>query len=169
MKVLHWMDRHLEEAISVLLLAVMTVVVTVQVILRETGSALAWTEELTRYMFVWLIYISSSYAIRLRGHIKVEVISLLLKERGKLVLDLISNAAFFVFALMIAIYGWEYVIELATVRVQYSPSLHLPMFVPYTSFALGCTLMIFRLIQDTILRIREYKEYKLGNLQEEVR
>ena len=98
MKVLHWLDRHLEEAISVLLLAVITVVVTIQVILRETGSALAWTEELTRYMFVWLIYISSSYAIRLRGHIKVEVISLLLKERGKLVLDLISNVAFFVFA-----------------------------------------------------------------------
>ena len=161
MKILKWLDKHFEEAISVFLMAVMTILVTMQVILREVGASLAWTEELTRYMFVWLIYISSSYAIRMRGHIKVELISLIVKEKGKLILDLISNVAFLIFAILIAIYGWQYVMNLATVRVQYSPSLHLPMFIPYTSFALGCSLMVIRLIQDTILQIREYKTERL--------
>ena len=161
MKILKWLDKHFEEAISVFLMAGMTILVTMQVILREVGASLAWTEELTRYMFVWLIYISSSYAIRMRGHIKVELISLIVKEKGKLILDLISNVAFLIFAILIAIYGWQYVMNLATVRVQYSPSLHLPMFIPYTSFALGCSLMVIRLIQDTILRIREYKTERL--------
>ena len=161
MKILKWLDKHFEEAISVFLMAVMTILGTMQVILREVGASLAWTEELTRYLFVWLIYISSSYAIRMRGHIKVELISLIVKEKGKLILDLISNVAFLIFAILIAIYGWQYVMNLATVRVQYSPSLHLPMFIPYTSFALGCSLMVIRLIQDTILRIREYKTERL--------
>lgn len=157
MNVIRWLDKHLEEFLCVIILAAMTIAIFLQVVLRVAEAPLAWTEELARYLFVWLIYISSSYAIRVRGHIKVEIVALFLKEKGKLILDIIANICFFAFALIIAIYGWKYIYQMASVRVQYSPTLHVNMIYPYMSFALGCSLMVFRIIQDTILRIREYK------------
>lgn len=157
MKVLHWLDEHLEEFISTLLLMAMTFCIFTQIIFRATGAPLSWTEELSRYLFVWLIYISCSLAIRHRAHIKVDVMSLLVKRRGQLVLDLISDVAFFIFIVIIAYYGSQTVYKLLFVRPQVSAGIKAPMWIPYLSIVVGGILMALRLIQSVILRIREYK------------
>lgn len=160
MKTIRWLDKHFEEALCVIILIGMVIAVFLQVVLRFATAPLAWTEELARYLFAWLVYISSSYAVRERGHIKVEVVSLLLKERGKLVLEILANICFFFFALVVSVYGWQYIGEMATHRAQYSPTMHINMIYPYMSFAVGFTLMLFRLVQDTYFRVREYREFK---------
>ena len=96
MKVIHWLDKHFEEGLSAILLAAMSVVVLLQIILKWFHLPLSWSEEMARYMFIWLIYIASSYAVKKRSHIKVEILSLLFKEKGNFILD---NCRFSIFSI----------------------------------------------------------------------
>ena len=168
MKVIRFLDKYFEELLSATLLAVMTVIVTLQIILRLAHAPLAWSEEAARYLFIWLIYIAGAYAIKKRSHIKVEVVTLLMKEKGKYILDLIADIGFFLFAAVISYYGWIATYKIAFVNVQESPSMHLNMGIPYLSVCLGCTLMAIRLIQDIVIRTRAYKTEKLAAATKEV-
>ena len=160
MKVIHWLDKYFEEGLSAVLLAAMSVVILLQIVLKWLHMPLSWSEELARYMFIWLIYIASSYAVKKRSHIKVEILSLLMKEKGNFILDIIADVAFLIFATVIAYFGWIATYKIAFVNVQQSPSMHINMGWAYMSFALGCTLMAIRIIQDLILRTKEYKAAK---------
>lgn len=160
MKVIHWLDKYFEESLSAVFLAAMSVVILLQIILKWFHMPLSWSEEMARYMFIWLIYIASSYAVKKRSHIKVEILSLLVKEKGNFILDIIADIAFLVFATVIAYFGWIATYKIAFVSVQQSPAMHINMGWAYMSFALGCTLMAIRIIQDLILRTKEYKATK---------
>lgn len=159
MKVLRFLDNYFEEALASLLLLAMTAVVACQIALRMAGIPLAWSEEAARYMFIWLIYIGAAYAIKKRSHIKVELISLVVKEKGQFILDMIADICFMVFAVFLTIYGWDAVYRVVSIHQQSSPAMHINMGVPYSAVAAGCSLMVIRLVQDIILRVSEYRDH----------
>lgn len=155
MKIVSFIDKHLEEVLCAVLLAVMTIVIFLQIVLRLLGLPLSWTEEIGRYMFIWLIYIGCASAIRKRKHISVELLDLFLKERGKFVLNIISNVVFLIFAVILTYYSFSVV---QRVSAQLSPAIRMPMSIPYSSVLVGGALMVVRLIQDTIARFKERKK-----------
>ena len=106
-------------------------------------------------MFIWLIYIGCASAIRKRKHISVELLDLFLKERGKFVLNIISNVVFLIFAVILTYYSFFVVQRVST---QLSPAIRMPMSIPYSSVLVGSALMVVRLIQDTIARFKERKK-----------
>lgn len=135
----------------------MVVVIFLQIVFRFFGMPLAWTEELGRYMFIWLIYTSSAMAVKLRSHIKVDVLKVVFKRKGNFVLDMISNVVFFLFASTFTYYAIRAVIRIGAVYPQTSTAMHIPMWIPYASILVGCALMAIRLIQDTVKLVKEYK------------
>ena len=155
MKIVSFIGKHLEEVLCAVLLAVMTIVIFLQIVLRLLGLPLSWTEEIGRYMFIWLIYIGCASAIRKRKHISVELLDLFLKERGKFVLNIISNVVFLIFAVILTYYSFSVVQRVST---QLSPAIRMPMSIPYSSVLVGGALMVVRLIQDTIARFKERKK-----------
>ncbi|MPM39870.1 hypothetical protein SDC9_86506 [bioreactor metagenome] len=155
MKILRFLNDHLEEILCAVLLASMTVVIFLQILLRITGLPLSWNEEMGRYMFVWLIYIGCAAAVRKRKHISVELIDLFLKERGRFVISILSNVIFIIF---VAILSYNGIFVVRRVAPQLSPAIRMSMAIPYSSFLVGSILMLFRLLQDTVLRFRERKE-----------
>ena len=53
---LKWLDENLEEFLMVALLIAMTVIMGIQVFARYAlGASLSWSEELTRYLFIWSV------------------------------------------------------------------------------------------------------------------
>lgn len=59
---------------SVLLMALVCLVFA-QVVLRYFfNSGLPWSEEMARYLFVWVCFLGAALAVRNRGHITVEVV-----------------------------------------------------------------------------------------------
>lgn len=155
MKVLSFLNKHAEEIMCAILLSAMTIVIFAQIVLRFFGLPLSWTEEVGRYMFIWLIYVGCASAVRKRKHICVELIDLFLKERGKFVISIISNVVFMVFAGILTYFG---MLVVARVSTQLSPAIRMPMSIPYSSFLVGSILMLVRLVQDTVLRFHERKE-----------
>jgi len=65
MKVLRWLDDHLEEYILAVLLVTISCVMMLQIIMRYIfNSSLPWPEELTRYCFVWSGFLGIGYSIK---------------------------------------------------------------------------------------------------------
>ena len=53
-RIFHWLDENLEEFLLVIGLIAMTLIMGVQVFCRYVlGMSLSWSEELTRYIFIW--------------------------------------------------------------------------------------------------------------------
>lgn len=80
------------ELLLVLLLAGMVAMVFVNVVLRYVFNLnLPFSEEMSRYFFVWLTFVGAVLTFREHGHIGVEAVVRLLGRRGRLALMLATN------------------------------------------------------------------------------
>lgn len=157
MKVIKWVDENLEKGICTILLTTMTIIISMQLILRWTGQKLDWTEEIARYCFVWLVYIACSYGVKRRAHIKVDAVMLLFRGKGKMAIKVISNVLFFVFAAVVSYQG-ILLLKKLSLSGQVSPAVQIPMVIPYASYTVGFIMVMFRLVQDTVLIIKEERK-----------
>lgn len=156
MKILHWLDRHIEEVLLVLFSTVMVAVIFLQVVMRQFDSSLSWSEELARYCFIWLVYIGISYGVKKDRHIKVDVLLLLLKTKGKLILTIIANLLFIAFAIFVIRYGYDIASQLLAFG-QKSPANQIPMGLIYLATPVGMGLTLIRLIQNLVKHIKALK------------
>ncbi|MCL2601411.1 MAG: TRAP transporter small permease subunit, partial [Treponema sp.] len=69
LKALQWLDLNAEITINIFLMSFMVIILFIQVIMRRVfNNSLFWSEELARYMFIWLVYLGISHGARLRKH-----------------------------------------------------------------------------------------------------
>lgn len=149
MKIIRWLDAHIEEVLLVIFSSVMVGVIFIQVIARQLDNSLSWSEELARYCFIWLVYIGISYGVKKQRHVKVDVLLLLLKQKGQIILNIIANLFFMAFAVFVVIYGYDIANQLLQFG-QKSPANQIPMGLVYMATPIGMGLTIIRLIQNLI-------------------
>ena len=82
------------EALIALMLAVMVVLVFGNVVLRYGfNSGLAVSEEVSRWLFIWLTFLGAVVALHEHGHLGVDMVVQRLPRRGKQVCLLVSQLA----------------------------------------------------------------------------
>lgn len=171
MKILKFLDDHLEELICVIVLAAMTLVIFIQIIIRATSSfitvPMAWTEEIGRYLFIYAVYIGAAYATHKRAHQKVDIFPILCGNTGKLIFNLIGDIGIIVFAAAMTVFSWQVVQNVAFVFVQKAPATKLNMGIAYAGPALGMTLCTFRSLQNIVFHIRDYRMKQSASAQRE--
>lgn len=141
-------DKRIEEFFLVLTMAIMVLMMFIQSVSRYfIGTSFSWGSEFAQYLHVWQIWIGASLAIRLQSHIRVDVFINIFPPAIKRYFHLLAILCWFVFAGFLAIEGSKYVIDVL-ISGQTSPSLHVPMWIPYLAIPIGGTLMIIRLIQQ---------------------
>ncbi len=85
--------RRLMEWALIGLLAGMAAMVFLNVVLRYGfNSGITWSEEMSRYFFVWLTFIGAVLTFAEHGHIGVETLVRRFGRRGRLVCMALSNA-----------------------------------------------------------------------------
>ena len=156
MKILRWLDRHTEEVLLVLFSAIMVAVIFLQVVMRQFDSSLSWSEELARYSFIWLVYIGISYGVKKDRHIKVDVLLLMLTNKGKIILTIIANLLFIAFAIFVIRYGFDIAMQLLAFG-QRSPANQIPMGYIYLAAPVGMGLTLIRLVQNLIKHFKALK------------
>lgn len=98
----------LAEALLVLLLAGMVVMVFSNVVLRYGfNSGLNISEEMSRYMFVWLTFIGAVLAFRDYGHVGVETFVRLLGPTGRRVCLTLTNGIILLCAVVLFWGTWK--------------------------------------------------------------
>lgn len=154
MRIIRWIDCHLEEALLVTMLLGMTVVMGVQVFFRFViGTSLSWTEELTRYLFIWSGFLSVSYCISRGISIRIEQLAAALPRNGELAVRLISFAAELFFFIYMIPFAYSYMMS-AVESGQVSPALGLPMYYVQAAPLVSFVLAAFRIIQKWTGEIR---------------
>jgi TRAP-type C4-dicarboxylate transport system permease small subunit len=65
----------IEQGLGVLFLLVMFVSVLIQIFFRYVlQSPLTWTEEASRYSFIWIVLLGAAFAVRTKEHVVMEVL-----------------------------------------------------------------------------------------------
>lgn len=150
-------DEHFEEAIVVVLMAMMTALIGVQIFMRYVmGASLSWSEELARYFFIWATYIGIAYAVRKDAHIRVTMGTDLLAAGGQIYARILTHVIFGAFALFVMYQGW-FMVEKTFRFGQKSASLGLPMGILYLAPFTGFLLVVLRLVQAVVLDLRSAK------------
>ena len=146
MKVLKWLDANLEKYCCVVLMSVMTLIIFIQVVARYVfQNSLSWSEELARYIFIWLVYLGISYGCQMRKHIKIDA-----------ALVIIGDLFFLAFAIYVAYTGLGYSLK----QTRVSSAMGIPFKYVYISTFFGFGLAVIRQIQTILYRIRCIKEGK---------
>lgn len=84
--------RNVNDAVVVVLFLAMTITVIIQVFFRFViQSPLRWTEELARYLMIWLVLMASAIAMRNRSHLQVDVLTSALPQKPKRILTAIVD------------------------------------------------------------------------------
>lgn len=94
------------EFICIAFVGLMTVLVTWQVFTRYAlKSPSAITEQLSKYMFVWLVLLGSAYVFGKREHMSMEFIREKFTGRMRISIEIIIELIVMAFALGILVYG----------------------------------------------------------------
>lgn len=167
MPVLGWLERHFEELICCVCLAIIAVAVFSQVIARYVFEvALHWTEETAAMCMVWAVYMGASLCVRERFHIRIMVaVQSLPTGIGKYVVFL-ADIAWAFFCLFMLRVSWEYLAVFWRFP-ETSPSLGINQFYPQTILVIGYALMLLRLIQTYVVWWREGADGLPGMLEEQ--
>jgi len=157
-KVIQFLNENAEKIICVICLSTMSVLIVVQVFFRYVlQNSISWSEEIARYLFIWLIYIGISYGVKEDKHIAVEAIANMLPEKGQKVFAIISDILFLFFAVLVLFYGTQ-VVGMIAKSGQLSPASHIPMQLIYAAPVIGFALVVIRLIQNIGKAVRSLRE-----------
>ena len=136
------------ELILCSLLVSIVIITFVQVLFRYVFQfSLAWTEELARYIFLWLAALSIAYAFKTKSHFALTFLVDRVQKRYRNVIYKTVNVLMLLF---LSIFVWKSFEYTLSVIDQFGPGTGLSMSVPYSSSIFGGILMIYYIVQDFI-------------------
>ena len=108
MKTLNNLFFKLAEMLLVTMLAVMVVMVFGNVVLRYGfNSGIISSEELSRYLFIWITFLGAIIAFRENAHLGLDTVVRLLPSSGKKVFFAVSNVLMFGCCLLMFYGTWK--------------------------------------------------------------
>lgn len=132
------------DAVAVGALSVLVLVVIAQVISRYVvGRPFTWSEELARYMLVWIVYLFAAVAFRLSRHMGIDFFVLILPDRLRGIVRISGDLLIFGFLVVVLRYGPELV---GITLPQTSAALGIPMGLVYLAFPVSAGLMALELL-----------------------
>ena len=153
-KTSEWLDR-LASWMVILLLTIMVVVTTAGVICRYgINSALSWSEELGRYLLVWVSFLGATLATYKRNHIGITLVYDRLPPTVQFWLGALVDIIIVIFMGSILFGGIE---TLPLIRMRTAPTLFIPMSIPYLIMPVSAAMimlhLLVRLSADVLRRV----------------
>ncbi len=136
----------------VVLGAAMCLLIFAQVFFRFVVFVpLPWSEELARYLMVWMAMLGAPLALRMDQHIGVGLVLERLPRRARLWLTLGTCLVTIAF---MAVIGWQGVLLCRKNLTQVSPAMQLPMMFSYAAIPVGGVCMLLELCDASAKIVR---------------
>jgi TRAP-type C4-dicarboxylate transport system permease small subunit len=146
----HQLDRLLSLLLVSLVLG-LVFSVTWQVASRYLLQApSSWTEELARFLLIWIGLLGAAYAYRSRAHMRLELLEEHLGSDGIRRLRAFSAMAVMFFAIAVLLLGGLSLVSLTLELEQVSAALGVPMGLVYLALPLSGLLIAFYALADMI-------------------
>ncbi len=150
---LAWLDENFEKIFLVVGLLSIIFFISFQTFYRYvvtyfSGSAGAavWTEELSRFIFIWISYLALPIAIKTRSSIRVDIIYDKLSPRWQQASWIVVDVSFLILTLVIMNAGLTHIGNLLR-HPQYTTAMNIPYLIPYAILPIGFGLKTIRLLQ----------------------
>lgn len=157
MRVIKWFDKYFEETVLILLMVGISCVMFLQIIMRYIFTMpLTWPEELCRYMWIWTVFFSLSYSIRIRKMLRVDVVMEFLSKKSRMIMALLIETLSLV---VYSIFSYYSLIVLRSLVIsgRVSPALRIPMYLVYSVVCIGFFLSVIRTVQILYITARDIK------------
>ena len=157
MKKLKQMIDKAVEWFSIALVIVMVLLVLWQVIARYLlNSPSSFSEALTRYLFVWLVLITSTYAFGSREHMYISALNDRLRGKIRTVVNILIEVLTILFAACVMVFGGSIITRMQIVSLDSSP--HIPMGVVYAVIPVCGVITVFYCICNILEELEKAKE-----------
>lgn len=153
MRVIRFLYKHTEEILMSITLVTLVVMMTLQVIMRYVfNHALSFPEEVCRYCFIWMSYLGVSYAVKVGGALRVDIVAVLIPKIAP-ALNIIGDVFYVIFCGAMTCYGVNVIRSMANLGSR-SAALEIPLWIVFLSLLAGCALALIRMIEKYIDLIR---------------
>lgn len=150
--------ENIEGYLCVAMLIVMSIVVFIQVICRFIlKSSLPWSEELCRYLLVWVSFMGGAYGVKTGAHLGVEAVTLIMPKKMRKVVEILMLIVGIVLCCVILKYGID-IVKTQFKRIQYSPAMHVPMGYAYLAIPVGMVFFILRYVLKLIDAVKNFRK-----------
>jgi len=144
--------NNLEEIIVAPLVAIMTVVTILQVFFRFViKGSLPWSEELSRYLMVWVTFVGSAIGVKRSAHAGISIVIGLLPKKVQQFAKYIRILIVVIFCLVVMYVSFN-IVQMQFLRNQISPAMRIPMWWAYAAIPVGTFLMAVRFIQSLFVK-----------------
>lgn len=135
----------------VFLLALIVMAVLWQVFSRYIlNSPSSWTDELARYLFIWIGIFGAAYASGQQEHLAIDILPQKLNEPNRIKLRIGINVLIILFSLTVLVIGGGNLVYVNYDLGQYSAALDMPLSLIYSVVPLSGILVIIYKINEII-------------------
>ncbi|MBB4285902.1 TRAP transporter small permease [Roseospira goensis] len=124
-------------------------VITLQIVSRVFFTSVSWTEEVARFLLIWITFLGAALAFQQGRHIAVTVVTDLLPPRLYRLVAVAAQLVALAFLVSLAVIGYRYMLLQG---FQKSPSLRLSMTYVYAVMP-ACSAVMALLCVSDLLRI----------------
>ena len=150
-----WIDR-IAAVICISIVAIMTVLVTYQVIVRYLfNSPSAVSEVISRYLFIWLILFAGAYVFGLREHMAIPYVKEKFSAEVQIIFDMFSELIIVIFAIFIMMIG-GYSSAMRQMS-QMSSAVNIPIGVIYAAIPVSGCLIAFYFVYNELSLLRRFQ------------
>jgi len=136
----------IEEAIIAILLAVMTLLVFFEVVLRfGFGTGLMWAQELTLHLSAWMVLFGVSYGIKVGSHIGVDAFVKILPPMVRRVIGGVAVAACIFYTGLFIKGSWVYLAKMYKIGLELD-DMPIPKWVAHSILLIGMIMIAIRLL-----------------------
>ena len=136
--------------IIIILMMFIPAVMLLQVIIRYLFNyPLPWPEELTRFAFVWLVFMTACAALRRGEVVALDFFLVRINKKVAFGFTILGSLLMMAF-LVVAIYSGMDMTWFTFERGTPSPALAMPWWIVYISLPLGCGLMTYQILVDLL-------------------
>lgn len=119
------------------------------------GQPSTITDELARYLFIWAALIGAAYTTGLKRHLAIDLLTMSLSGKKKLINELLIQIAIATFSFFILVYGGTNLALKTLSTGQLTPALGWEMGYIYLCLPISGLLMIFYSIVYSIEKIQQ--------------
>ncbi len=135
----------LEAALCAILVTIVAITFAQVVFRYVLQLSLTWSEELARFLLLWLASLSAAYAFKLRSHFALTFVVDWFAPKTQRYLR--SLATFIVAGFLLIFIRQSFSFTLA-VRDQIAPGTQMSMAIPYSSALVGSVLMLYYVVKN---------------------
>lgn len=140
----------IEYSIGIFAVTIFLIVVFLNVIFREFLTPLSWADEVSRFAFIWAIFIGAGIGIRNNSHFTIDILMDILGNSSKKHLDFICKIMTMIFVIFLFVYGIKFAI-LSFYRTSYPSGIRLIF--STVGIPIGSLFMIYFAVENIILSL----------------